>query len=85
MLLNACAVTGNTQAPAPAMPQAYNEPAGADAALPTSHWWALSARRNCRRWSPLPWSPIPIWPLPQSACARPKHRFILRAQPFFRP
>ena len=39
MLLGACAVTGNPLAPAPGMPQAYAEPAPADAALPERDWW----------------------------------------------
>ena len=39
MLLGACAITGNPPAPAPGMPQAYAEPAPADAAVPERNWW----------------------------------------------
>ena len=39
MLLGACAITGGAPAPAPGMPQAYLEPAPADAAVPARDWW----------------------------------------------
>ena len=39
MLLGACAITGNTPAPAPGMPQAFAEPAAPDAAVPVQDWW----------------------------------------------
>ena len=40
MLLGACAITGNAPAPAPGMPQAFAEPAAADAVAPAQDWWA---------------------------------------------
>jgi len=39
MLLGACAISGNAPAPAPDMPQAFDEPAAPDAAVPTQDWW----------------------------------------------
>ncbi|MFH1872753.1 MAG: efflux transporter outer membrane subunit [Pseudomonadota bacterium] len=38
-LLGGCAVTGNTPAPAPAMPLAYTETSLAEAAMPAADWW----------------------------------------------
>ena len=40
MLLGACAITGNAPAPEPGMPQAFAEPAAADAVAPAQDWWA---------------------------------------------
>jgi NodT family efflux transporter outer membrane factor (OMF) lipoprotein len=38
-LLGACAITGKPPAPAPAMPQAYTEPAAPDGTVPARDWW----------------------------------------------
>lgn len=40
ILLNACAVTGNPPAPAPAMPLTFSERSDPDAAEPASNWWS---------------------------------------------
>ena len=39
LLLGACAVIGGAPAPPPDMPQAYAEPAAADATVPAGDWW----------------------------------------------
>jgi NodT family efflux transporter outer membrane factor (OMF) lipoprotein len=39
LALSACAIRGDPQAPAPAMPGAWTEPGAADAAAPAPDWW----------------------------------------------
>jgi multidrug efflux system outer membrane protein len=39
MLLGACAISGNAPAPAPGMPQAFDEPSAPDAVVPAQDWW----------------------------------------------
>ena len=40
LLLGACAITGDAPAAAPEMPQAFDEVAVPDAAVPTENWWS---------------------------------------------